>query len=101
MFSERLIIIGTGIRTVGQLTMESVAWMQRADKLYYVVADPIARQVIHNMNPKGAESLETLYEEGKPRIETYNQMIEALLASVRAGNMTVGAFYGHPGVFAY
>ena len=28
-------------------------------------------------------------------------MIHLLLTSVRAGKLTVGAFYGHPGVFAY
>lgn len=101
MFDEQLVIIGTGIRTVGQLTMEAIAWMERADKLYYVVSDPIAEDVIHKMNPKGAESLYGLYAEGKPRIDTYNAMIQTLLNSVRAGKMTVGAFYGHPGVFAY
>ena len=70
MFDERLVIIGTGIRTVGQLTMEAVGWMQRADKLYYVVGDPVAEEVIHQLNPRGAESLSGFYGEGKPRIET-------------------------------
>ena len=27
MFDEQLIVIGTGIRTIGQMTMESVAWI--------------------------------------------------------------------------
>ncbi|HYW72773.1 MAG TPA: SAM-dependent methyltransferase [Pyrinomonadaceae bacterium] len=101
LFNERLVIIGTGIRTVGQLTMETVAWIERADKLFYVIADPIAEEVILRLNPKAAENLVGLYGEGKPRMETYNQMVDTILASVRAGNMTVGAFYGHPGVFAY
>lgn len=101
MFDDQLIIIGTGIRTVGQMTVEAIAWMERAEKLYYVIADPVAEEVIHRLNPDGAESLATLYAEGKPRIETYNQMVEVILESVRAGKLTVGAFYGHPGVFAY
>lgn len=101
MFNERLVIIGTGIRTVGQLTMEAIAWIQRADKLLYVIADPVAEEVILQLNPKAAENMAGLYGEGKPRIDTYNEMIEKILASVRAGNMTVAAFYGHPGVFAY
>jgi uncharacterized protein YabN with tetrapyrrole methylase and pyrophosphatase domain len=100
MFDEQLVIVGTGIRTTGQLTLESIAWMERADKLYYVVGDPVAVEVIHQLNPT-AESLAVLYGEGKPRIDTYNQMIETILASVRSGKRTVGAFYGHPGVFAY
>jgi precorrin-2 methylase len=27
-----LVVVGTGIRTVGHLTMEAVAWIQQADK---------------------------------------------------------------------
>lgn len=101
MFDEQLVIVGTGIRTTGQLTMEAVAWMERADKLFYVVGDPVAAEVIHQINPAGAQSLLGLYGEGKLRMETYEQMVEAILASVRSGNLTVAAFYGHPGVFAY
>ncbi|NIU86170.1 MAG: hypothetical protein GWN56_02375, partial [Nitrosopumilaceae archaeon] len=63
--------------------------------------DPVAEEVIKQLNPKNAFSLAVYYEEGKPRIDTYNKMVEHILQSVRNGNLTVGAFYGHPGVFAY
>jgi hypothetical protein len=46
MFDEQLIVIGTGIRTIGQMTMESVAWIKRADKALYIVSDPIAEEMI-------------------------------------------------------
>ncbi|MEJ7738095.1 MAG: SAM-dependent methyltransferase [Chitinophagaceae bacterium] len=101
MFNYNLVIIGTGIRTVGQLTTESIAWMKKAEKLYYVVGDPIGEEVIKELNPKGAQTLTDLYGEGKDRIDTYNEMIATIMKSVREGHMTVGAFYGHPGVFAY
>jgi hypothetical protein len=96
-----LVVIGTGIRTVGQLTLEAIAWMQRADTLLYVVGDPIAEEVMRQQAPNGAESMAGYYKVGEPRINAYNAMIERILTSVRAGNLTVGAFYGHPGVFAY
>ena len=96
-----LVVIGTGIRTVGQLTIEAIAWMEIADSLLYVVADPVAEAVIKHPNPTGADSLARYYEEGKLRIHTYNAMVEHILRCVRAGNKTVAAFYGHPGVFAY
>jgi hypothetical protein len=57
--------------------------------------------MLKELNPKGAESLTVLYAEGKPRIETYNEMIEKTLACVRAGMVTCMACYGHPGVFVY
>ena len=96
-----LTVIGTGIKTVGQLTIEALAWMQKADALLYVVGDPIAELVMHQLNPNSAQSLAGYYEEGKQRIHAYNAMVDHILKSVRAGNTTVAAFYGHPGVFAY
>lgn len=96
-----LIVIGTGIRTVGHLTIEAIAWLRRADKVLYVVGDPIAEAVIADLNPKGAESLFPMYAEGKPRIQSYNEMVERVLECVRSGMLTCLACYGHPGVFVY
>lgn len=96
-----LIVVGTGIRTVGHLTMEAVAWIKRADKVLHVVGDPVAELMLKELNPQGAESLTGMYVEGKQRIETYNQMVERTLECVRAGMLTCMACYGHPGVFVY
>jgi hypothetical protein len=52
-----LVIVGTGIRSVGQLTIESIAWIERADKVLYVVSEPIAESLILRLNP-AAESLQ-------------------------------------------
>ncbi len=96
-----LTVVGTGIRTVGQLTLEAVAWIRQADRVLYVVGDPIAESMIQELNPQGAESLTHFYGVGKPRIETYNQMIERMIECVKAGETVVAACYGHPGVFVY
>src|SRR5215831_18140362 len=81
--------------------MESVAWIKRADKVLYIIADPVAEEMIKTLNPAGAESLYRLYAENKPRMDTYNQMVETTLGYVRAGKVVCLAAYGHPGVFAY
>jgi uncharacterized protein YabN with tetrapyrrole methylase and pyrophosphatase domain len=96
-----LIVVGTGIRIVGQLTMEAIAWMKKADRLLYVVADPVSIETIEHLNAKGAESLAAFYGEGKPRITTYHEMVDRVLTCVRAGMLTCLASYGHPGVLAY
>src|SRR5215218_7809673 len=96
-----LVVVGTGIRTVGHLTMEAVAWIKMADKVLYVVGDPVAEATLKELNPNGAESLSTLYEEGKERITTYNEMVERIISYVREGMTTCLACYGHPGVFVY
>lgn len=96
-----LAVIGTGIRTVGQLTIEALAWMRLADAVLYVVADPIAEEVIRQLNPAGAMSLRGYYGEGLDRKQSYDAMVHHILTYVRAGKRTCAAFYGHPGVFAY
>ena len=96
-----LVIIGTGIRTVGQLTIEAIAWIRLAESVVYLVADPIAEEVIRKLNPEGAMSLRGYYGEGVDRGASYEAMIEHMLSCVRAGRLTCAAFYGHPGVFAY
>ncbi len=96
-----LIVVGTGIRTVGHMTMEAVAWIKQADKVLHVVGDPVAAAMLTELNPKGAESMTGMYAVGKQRIETYNQMVERTLECVRAGMLTCMACYGHPGVFVY
>jgi hypothetical protein len=65
------------------------------------VGDPIAEAMLKELNPRGAESLTVMYAEGKPRLDTYNEMIERTLACLRAGMVTCMACYGHPGVFVY
>jgi uncharacterized protein YabN with tetrapyrrole methylase and pyrophosphatase domain len=96
-----LTVIGTGIRTVGQLTLEAIAWMKEAEILLYVVADPIAEAAMKRLNPRSAVSLSDYYREGLPRLDTYHAMVEHILSCVRDQQTTVAAFYGHPGVFAY
>jgi len=99
--SGSLTVIGTGIRTVGQLTTEAIACMQQADELLHLVSDPIAEAVIKRLKPGREMSLQGFYAEGKQRIDSYNEMVEFVLSRVRSGANVCAAFYGHPGVFAF
>lgn len=93
-------VVGTGIQLMGQATLETESAIRTADKVLYVVTDPITKGWLAELNPS-AEDLVGLYDEGKNRIETYEQMIERILDCVRAGDEVCAAFYGHPGVFVY
>jgi hypothetical protein len=93
-----LVVVGTGISLIGQTTLDAVAHMQRADKLFYVVTSPAAETWIRRLNPT-ATTLDDCYGEGKPRQKTYREMVDRILAAVRAGCQVCAAFYGHPGVF--
>lgn len=95
----RLVIVGSGITSIAQLTLEAIAHMKEADKVYYTVADPATDIYLQKLN-KNAIDLYNLYDDGKNRHGTYVQMAEVLLNDVRKGFYVVGCFYGHPGVFA-
>ena len=97
----QLVVVGTGLRTVGQMTTESIAWLKAADRVLYVVGDPVAERAIHDLNPQRMESLQRFYGEGQDRLATYELMVERILQSVRDGERVCAVFYGHPGVFVY
>jgi uncharacterized protein YabN with tetrapyrrole methylase and pyrophosphatase domain len=98
MKTGSLTVVGTGIRSVGQLTIESIVCIKQADKVFYIVSEPIAESLILRLNP-AAESLQKYYVQGKPRLQTYKEFVDRIMESVRQGKRTCAAFYGHPGVF--
>src|ERR1041384_5932354 len=78
-----LVVVGTGIEALGQMTEAARREIRRAERLYYV-ADPLSSRAILAINPRGI-SLHDLYDKGKHRLRTYAQMTQAVLADVRQG----------------
>jgi hypothetical protein len=95
-----LYVVGTGIRVVGQLTAESSARIKAADRVFYVLNDPVAEASVRMLNPMRSESLSGYYAQGKSRLEAYRKMVDRVLESVRSGESTCLVTYGHPGAFA-
>lgn len=95
-----LSVVGTGIRAITQLTVESLAAMADAEVLVHVIGEPVQEQAVLEINPN-AQTMTDLYIEGMERSATYEGMVQRVLASVMEGKRTVAAFYGHPGVFTY
>jgi hypothetical protein len=95
-----LIVVGTGIRIIGQMTIESIAWIRMAEKVFYLAHDPVAGEVITGLNPN-AESLAGFYAEGKLRRKSLSKMVEHVMEYVRSGARISLVFYGHPGVFCW
>lgn len=94
-----LTVVGSGIRAIGQMTLEAHAHIKHAEKLLVLVADPLTSHWLSDQNPT-AESLEVFYGEGKDRLQTYQDMVDHILSFVRHGLRVCAVFYGHPGVFA-
>lgn len=94
----KLIIVGSGIKAVGQFTLEAQAHIREADIVLYAAADPVTDMWIERQNANCFD-LYQYYSNDKNRIITYIQMAERILDEVRSGKYVCAIFYGHPGVF--
>jgi hypothetical protein len=77
--------------------LEAVSSMRAAEKLLYVSTDPATEAWIRRLNPT-ATTLEDCYAEGKSRHQTYQEMTNRIVSTVKAGFQVCAVFYGHPGV---
>lgn len=94
-----LTVVGTGIAFGVQLTPQARAAIERADDVFYLLAEETAEKWFRGLNPN-SHSLRGHYAVGRPRRETYDRMVEQILAAVRKKRNVCAVFYGHPGVFA-
>jgi uncharacterized protein YabN with tetrapyrrole methylase and pyrophosphatase domain len=95
-----LCAVGIGIRAPLQTTNEATERIRRADKVFSLVADPVAELWLTNLNAD-VESLSDLYRAGVERSRTYAEMVARVLDAVRGGMRVCIVSYGHPGVAAY
>jgi uncharacterized protein YabN with tetrapyrrole methylase and pyrophosphatase domain len=93
-----LVVVGTGIKVAAHATLETVAAIERADRLFYLVTEPATAAWLSRLNQTAA-TLDDVYAEGKPRAQSYLEMSARIMEAVRAGHQVCAAFYGHPGVF--
>ena len=95
-----LCAVGIGIRAPEQTSREAAARIERAEKVFSLVADPLAQYWVASLNPS-TESLTYLYARDKERRQTYLDMVERILEEVRAQRSVCAVSYGHPGVAAF
>jgi uncharacterized protein YabN with tetrapyrrole methylase and pyrophosphatase domain len=95
-----LTVVGTGIAFGVHLTPQARVAIERADEVFYLLAEPAAETWFARVNPR-SHPLRPHYASGRPREETYERMVDEILAAVRSGRNVCAAFYGHPGVFAW
>lgn len=98
--SGSLVCVGIGMTLGSHITPLARSYIEKSDVVFAGVSDGIVELWLTKMHPD-VRSLQSLYREGKSRMETYRQMVDAMLTEVRTGKHVCGAFYGHPGVFAW
>jgi len=99
MDSGALYIVGTGICVPGQMTHEAEMIIRGVDVVIYNVGKNELFETWLASAAKRSINLYGFYAEGKPRDTSYAEMVETIVAEVRAGRSVAGVFYGHPGVF--
>lgn len=79
------------------------SYIEQADAVFALVSDALVELWVQELRPD-MRSLQPYYGDGggdgKPRRDSYREMVAAMLDEVRAGRRVCGVFYGHPGVFA-
>ncbi len=95
-----LVCVGLGMTLGSHLGPLARSHIEQADVVFAGVSDGVVELWLHKMHAD-VRSLQPYYREGKSRMQTYRQMVEAILTEVRAGKKVCGVFYGHPGVFAW
>ncbi len=95
-----IICVGTGMTLGAHLTPRAKNYIEQADVVFSLMSDGVVEQWIEQMNDD-VRSLQPFYQEGTSRMISYRNMLDAMMTEVRAGKNVVGAFYGHPGVFAW
>jgi uncharacterized protein YabN with tetrapyrrole methylase and pyrophosphatase domain len=98
--SGSLVCVGVGMTLGAHITPLARSYIEKSDVVFAGMSDGIVELWLAKMHPD-VRSLQPFYQEGKSRMETYRQMVDAMLTEVRAGKQVCGTFYGHPGVFAW
>ncbi len=99
MSKGRLVCVSLGMKLGAHISPICKAHLQNASKVFFATSNPLMGAWIKEINPN-SRSLNSLYEVGKSRLDTYREMHNLILTDVRAGEYVCAAFYGHAGVFA-
>jgi hypothetical protein len=95
-----LACVGIGMTLGSHISPRARSHIEQADVVFAGMSDGIVELWLKEMN-QDVRSLQPYYQEGKSRMKTYREMVEAIMTEVRAGKRVCGVFYGHPGVFAW
>jgi len=87
-------LVGWGIKFLSHLTTEAKAYIEKSDKLLYLVNDPVAKDWLQKSNPH-AESLDALYQSHPSRDKCYQAIADYILQEVRQNQHLCVVLYGH------
>lgn len=95
MDTKKVVITGTGIKTLSHLTRESEEAIKQAQIVLHLVNEPLLESWI-TQNAKKSYSLEPEYFSDLNRIKAYKNIKNKILELIEAHHDICIAIYGHP-----
>ncbi len=95
-----LMCLGLGITLGSQLTILAREQLAVADVVFFHSNSHYLAGFLQQINPNLVD-LQPFYQAGQSRLESYQAMMDAVIAAVTTGNNVVWACYGHPGIASW
>lgn len=92
---KKLIVTGCGIKALSHFTNESIAAIEQADIVLFLVNEPITAQWLIKKSQK-SESLEDIYFSAHLRTDAYKKIVERILFVLSQYDNVCVVVYGHP-----
>ena len=96
---KKLVLAGSGIKTISHITNEVMAAVISADLVLYLLNEPISEQWIIK-HAKNAVSLSEIYFSYDKRVAAYDAIADEIVRNFNEYNNICVVFYGHPTIFA-
>jgi len=97
MGAPSLTILGSGVKSISHITIETNAYLSDSECIFYLVNEPILEQWVQQQNQK-AVSLDFLYDCHADRISNYRAMGQHVAQHLDNQRICL-LLYGHPTVF--
>lgn len=95
----KLIVVGTGIKSLSHLTEETKVVISSSDHCLYLVTEKNLKDWIKSES-RSSESLEVFFDDSIKRGDIYRNITSYILSEVKKYNSLCVVFYGHPVFFA-
>lgn len=82
MKNASLVVVGSGIKFLSHLTIESKAYIEQSDKVLYLVNEPAMKEWIQKINLH-SESLDPFYTQYSLRSDCYRAITNHILQTLR------------------
>lgn len=97
--SKKLVLLGTGIKSVSHLSQEALPYIKQADCVLHLLNESVMAEHIQKLN-NNCQPLDEIYFQYSDRNKSYQAISEAILSKLDEHDFISVVFYGHPTVFA-